>query len=173
MTEPIIIEDYSPLWPERFETLCSKISSVLDGQAAAIEHVGSTSVPGLAAKPVIDIDVRLRSDADLTLAIARLATLGYEHRGDLGVAGREAFRAPRGDFPHHLYLCSASCREFVRHIAFRDYLRTHPKDAHDYANLKRNLAGKFGADRDAYTKGKSVFVGRILQSTGEIPVGGE
>src|SRR5579871_1315080 len=131
--------------------------------AAAIEHVGSTAVPGLAAKPIIDLDVLLFSAGDLPSVIARLASLGYEHRGDLGIAGREAFRAPLNDFRHHLYVCLPAGKEYRRHIAFRDYLRTHPREARAYASLKRDLARQFRDDREAYNQAKSRFVTEILQ----------
>jgi GrpB-like predicted nucleotidyltransferase (UPF0157 family) len=131
--------------------------------AAAVEHVGSTAIPGLAAKRTIDIDVLLGSGADLPLVIARLASFGYVHRGDLGVTGREAFRAPPNDVPHHLYVCLPGSHEYRRHIAFRDYLRSHPKDAKAYAILKHELACKFGSDRDAYTQTKGKFVEEILR----------
>ena len=79
---------------------------------SAIEHIGSTSVPGLAAKPIIDLDVLLASAAYLPETIRRLATLGYEHEGDLGIAGREAFRTPPSLFAHHLYVCLPNYEEF-------------------------------------------------------------
>jgi GrpB-like predicted nucleotidyltransferase (UPF0157 family) len=92
----VVVQDYDPRWPQMFGMVRSRIAVVLNGVADSIEHIGSTAVPGLAAKPVIDIDVLLRSASDLPLVIRRLADLGYEHRGDLGVIGREAFRrSPR------------------------------------------------------------------------------
>lgn len=165
MTPPdsIVIEDYDPSWPQVFETLRSRLVGLLAGMAAAIEHVGSTAIPGLAAKRIIDIDVLLGSGVDLPPVIARLASFGYAHQGDLGVTGREAFRAPPNDVPHHLYVCPPGSHEYRRHIAFRDYLRSHPKDANAYAILKRELARKFGSDRDAYTQTKSKFVEEILR----------
>jgi GrpB-like predicted nucleotidyltransferase (UPF0157 family) len=126
--------------------------------AAAIEHVGSTAVPCLAAKPIIDMDVLLASQAMLPAAIDRLASLGYVHQGDLGIPEREAFLAPAGDPPHHLYVCPPHSAEFRRHIAFRDYLRTHPADAKRYGDLKIALAGRFREDRLAYTEAKTEFV---------------
>src|SRR5215470_10125139 len=102
--------------------LRSRIAAVLNELATSIEHIGSTAVPGLAAKPVIDIDVLLRSSTDLPLVIRRLAELGYEHRGDLGVSGREAFQAKLDVVQHHLYVCPPGSREYNRHIAFRNYL---------------------------------------------------
>ena len=161
----MIIEDYNPRWPQLFEMLRSRIAAVLDEVSISIEHVGSTAVPGLAAKPIIDIDVLLRSSADLPVVIRKLADLGYEHRGDLGISGREAFRAKSGDVHHHLYVCLPGSPEYERHIAFRDYLRTHVSDANAYALLKRELANRFVDDREEYNQAKSTFVQRILQRT--------
>ena len=163
MTEPIVIADYDPHWPEHFEVLRSRIAPVLGPLAAAIDHVGSTAIPGLAAKPIIDIDVLLYSTADLPGAITRLATLGYQHKGDLGVPGREAFRPPPNDLPHHLYVCAPPCREYTRHITFRDHLRTHPEDAHAYERLKRTLAVEHRNDREAYNQAKTEFVEAALR----------
>jgi len=160
---PVTIEDYDPRWPERFEILRSRIGSVLGPLAATIEHVGSTAVPGLAAKPIIDMDVILHLDSDRRLAIERLAALGYEHQGDLGILGREASRAPADVFPHHLYVCSPDSREYGRHIAFRNHLRRNPEGACAYERLKRSLAERWGSDRDAYTLGKTDFIEATLR----------
>jgi len=163
MSAPIIIEDYDPRWPEQFEVLRARIAPVLGPLAAAIEHIGSTAVPGLAAKAVIDIDVLLRSAADLPEAINLLATLGYQYRGDLGVPGREAFRPPPNDLPHHLYVCAPECLEYARHILFRNHLRGHPEDARSYERLKRALAVEFRNDREAYNQAKTRFVEAVLR----------
>jgi GrpB-like predicted nucleotidyltransferase (UPF0157 family) len=163
---PVVVEDYDPCWPQTFELLRSRLSGALRGMAAAIEHIGSTAVPGLAAKAVIDIDLLMKSEGDLPRVIAALASLGYEHRGDLGIAGREAFQSPSNDLRHHLYVCSPSSREYPRHIAFRDYLRVHPESAAAYGQLKRDLAQRVGHDREAYTQGKSDFVREILCRAG-------
>jgi GrpB-like predicted nucleotidyltransferase (UPF0157 family) len=162
MSAPVIIEDYDPRWPEQFESLRARICRALGLLAVAVEHVGSTAVPGLAAKPIIDLDVLLRDPGDLAEAIARLAGLGYAHRGDLGVPGREAFKAPPDEFPHHLYACMPDSREYRRHLAFRDHLRCHPEDAKEYASLKRKLAAEFGPDREGYSQAKTEFVKKIL-----------
>lgn len=162
-----MIQDYDPLWPQLFERLRTRLAVVLEGMADTIEHVGSTSVPGLAAKPIIDIDVLLTSSFDLPRAIARLASIGYEHRGDLGIAGREAFRAPREESPHHLYVCPPGNIPYLEHISFRDYLRSHQRDAEAYAELKRTLADKFRNDREAYNEAKGEFVRTILRRAAE------
>ncbi len=163
MTTPIIIEDYDPSWPKSFEAIRARIAPPLSNFATAIEHIGSTSVPGLAAKPIIDIDVLLRSANNLSLAIAALERLGYQHQGTLGIAGRDAFVAPAHDVRHHLYVCSPDAFEFQRHVTFRDYLRRHPNDADEYARLKRNLSGRFSIDREAYTEAKTEFIEGILR----------
>lgn len=162
MTAPVIIEDYDPSWPERFEILRSRIGAALGSLAAAIEHVGSTAVPGLAAKPIIDVDVLLRSEADLPRAIERLAAIGYAHQGDLGVPGREAFRAPPSEFRHHLYVCPPDSKACRQHLTFRDYLRTHSEAARAYGLLKRSLASRHGSDRDGYTQAKTEFIEAIM-----------
>jgi GrpB-like predicted nucleotidyltransferase (UPF0157 family) len=168
-----MIADYDPRWPEQFETLRSRIAEALGDLAITIEHIGSTAVPGLAAKPVIDIDVLMRSDADLSLVTSKLALLGYDRRGDLGIPGREAFRAPPDDFPHHLYVCPPHSQEYRRHIAFRNYLRTHPNDANAYASLKRSLAEKFGDLREEYNQAKSQFVEEIARHALQDPATGD
>ena len=163
MSTPVIIEDYDARWPERFEILRSRIGAALGSLAAAIEHVGSTAVPGLAAKPIVDIDVLLGSKSDLPGVVERLTMIGYAHQGDLGIPGREAFRAPAGQFPHHLYVCPPNSRAYLQHLAFRDYLRTHPENARAYGLLKRSLASRYGNDRDGYTQAKTEFIEAILQ----------
>jgi GrpB-like predicted nucleotidyltransferase (UPF0157 family) len=162
MANPIIVVDYDPSWPELFQFFHKRIAGSLGTLAATIEHVGSTSVPGLAAKPIIDMDVLLAADELLPTAIKRLAELGYSHQGNLGIAEREAFKTPVGDLPHHLYVCLPRSREFQRHVAFRDYLRTHPIEAEAYGDLKRSLAMTFREDRDAYLAGKTEFITRII-----------
>ena len=161
MANPVVVLAYDPSWPALFQSLRSRIADALGDLATAIEHVGSTAVPRLAAKPIIDIDVLLRSETLLPDVIERLAALGYVHQGDLGVPGREAFLAPANDPPHHLYVCPPDSAEFRRHVAFRDYLRAHPKAAKIYGNLKIVLAERFREDRKAYNNAKTEFVREV------------
>jgi GrpB-like predicted nucleotidyltransferase (UPF0157 family) len=163
MTEPVIVVDYDPKWQEVFAVLRERIGNTLGDLAAAIEHVGSTAVPGLAAKPVVDIDVLLSSAGRLQEAIKRLARLGYVHEGNLGIEGREAFRQPTDEPAHHLYVCAPDTTEFLRHIAFRDYLRFHPESARIYGELKRCLAMEYPSDRARYGSGKDEFVREVLR----------
>lgn len=163
--EPILIVDYDPAWPARFEVLRARLAPELEDLGVRIVHVGSTAVPGLAAKPVIDLHVVLRAPGDLSLAIARLARLGYAHEGDLGIAGREAFTPPPGTsrHDHHLYVCLPDWAGHADAVAFRDYLRAHRRTALAYARLKRSLAASCGADRRAYTEAKTNFIEAALR----------
>jgi len=170
MANPVIVLDYNPNWPEAFQSLRKRIADALGDMAAAIEHVGSTAVPGLAAKPIIDIDVLLASETMLAAAIERLASLGYIHRGNLGVPEREAFFAPANSPPHHLYVCPPCSAEFRRHVAFRDYLRAHPEDAKSYGDLKRALAERYREDRSAYNTAKTEFVAELTRKSTQYSV---
>src|SRR5512146_1553074 len=117
------VVDYDDDWPRRFEQLRARIWPSVADVALRIEHVGSTSVPGLAAKPIIDMTLVVLEPGDIPLVIDRLATPGYCHQGDLGIGGREAFEQPAGLPPHHLYACAEGAPALINHIAFRDYLR--------------------------------------------------
>jgi GrpB-like predicted nucleotidyltransferase (UPF0157 family) len=163
MPEPVVIVDYDPHWPELFEELRASVSAALGDLVIVVEHVGSTAVPGLAAKPIIDMDLVVPAASDIREAIVRLATLGYIHRGDLGIPGREAFISPAATPKHHLYVCARDSGELRRHRSFRDYLLTHPDDARAYAEIKKAAALRFADDRAGYTEAKTSFVKAILQ----------
>jgi len=161
---PIVVIDYDEAWPRFFDEIAEPVRQAVADLAAEVEHVGSTSVPGLAAKPVIDIDVAVRSPKDVPTAIERLQALGYVYQGDKGVAGREAFMWPYGARPHHLYVVVAGSRPHADHIEFRDYLRRHREVAEEYAALKKTLAGRHREDRLGYTEAKSEFVAGLLRA---------
>jgi GrpB-like predicted nucleotidyltransferase (UPF0157 family) len=173
MNKPIEIVDYAPRWPQVFEDLKTVILSCLGDLSLSVEHVGSTAVPGLCAKPIIDLDVVIPDRLRLPEVIGRLAGLGYVHEGDLGIVGREAFARPAADVPrdgrgctwpeHHLYVCDRESPELRRHLAFRDALRGSPERAAAYGQLKRELARKFHHDREAYGQGKARFVEDVLE----------
>jgi GrpB-like predicted nucleotidyltransferase (UPF0157 family) len=167
------IVDYDSQWPLAFRELSDVIAEALGELALAIEHVGSTSVPGLAAKPIIDLDVVISSRDVLSEVIDSLRQLGYTHQGPGAVCGREQFAREGCDVPrtdtgrvwpdHHLYVCAQNNPELIRHIAFRDYLRSHPDEARAYDTLKRQLAKRFRHDRDAYGVSKTEFIEGILE----------
>lgn len=172
MTRPVIVVDHDPAWPQQFDELRTVLAAALGDLALRIEHVGSTSVPGLAAKPILDIDVVIQSRATLPAVVERLAALGYHHEGDLDVPGREALGPGDGSRPtvdpprtwprHHLYVCAQDNPELARHLAFRDWLRMHDDDAARYAKLKRDLARRHRDDGDAYCEAKTEFVEGVL-----------
>jgi GrpB-like predicted nucleotidyltransferase (UPF0157 family) len=130
--------------------------------ALAVEHVGSTSVPGLAAKPIIDLDIVIPSRNELPVIVKRLAALGYAHRGNLGIEDRDAFSEPVNQPEHHLYVCPRDSLALRNHMVFRNHLRAHPCDAAEYAGLKRRLAEKFSLTIGRYIEGKSAFILSIL-----------
>jgi GrpB-like predicted nucleotidyltransferase (UPF0157 family) len=162
----IIVVEYDPAWPATFNDLRARVWSVVGDLALAIEHMGSTSVPGLAAKPIIDMTVVVPSADDVPQAIERLATLGYVHRGNLGIEGREAFGNPMELPAHHLYVCPTGSLGLLNPLAVRNYLRTHLEAARAYGDLKKSLAAQFPHDIDSYVSGKTDFILSILREVG-------
>ncbi|MBN3945596.1 MAG: GrpB family protein [Nostoc sp. NMS7] len=163
MTEQIIIFDYDTHWPILFEELRVSVAEVLGDLALAIEHVGSTSVPGLPAKPIIDMDVVVKTSAHIPKVSERLATLGYVYEGDKGIRGREAYVWPPNKPRHHLYVCPRDSEALQLHLLFRDYLLKHPNEAQRYGCLKRELALKFTNDIEAYTNAKTTYIQMIVE----------
>jgi GrpB-like predicted nucleotidyltransferase (UPF0157 family) len=162
VSESIVISEYDPRWPELFCELRDGLPAGLRMRAWSIEHVGSTAVPGLAAKPIIDIDVVVADEADVAEAIAMLAAAGYPHKGDAGVPGRAAFDQPQHLPEHHLYVCVEGAGPLVAHLRLRDHLRANPDTAGEYAALKRGLAAAYGDDRAGYTEAKTAFIEAVL-----------
>jgi GrpB-like predicted nucleotidyltransferase (UPF0157 family) len=156
---------YDPTWPARFEAIRDRLAAALDEVAVAIEHVGSTAVPGLAAKPIIDIDVIVAERAAVPVAIAILEQLGYAHLGELGVRDREAFRRPPDTARHNLYVCLAGGEGLRNHLALRDHLRRHPEARAAYGALKQRLAGET-SDIEAYVAAKTDLIVAILRAEG-------
>jgi GrpB-like predicted nucleotidyltransferase (UPF0157 family) len=161
---PIVVADYDPGWPALFERLARPVREAVADLGARVEHVGSTAVPGLAAKPIVDIDVVVAAPSDVPEAIERLRGLGYVYQGDKGIVGREAFLWPPGAPVHHLYVVVDGGPPYRDHVRFRDHLRQHPDKAEEYAALKRELARRHGRDRIAYTDAKTGFVTAILRA---------
>jgi GrpB-like predicted nucleotidyltransferase (UPF0157 family) len=162
----IVVVEYDPNWPAVFEQLRLGIWPTVSDLATSVEHVGSTSVAGLPAKPIIDISVVVPTEADVPAAIDRLAAVGYVHQGNLGVDGREAFQAPESTLRHHLYLCPSDSLALRNHLVVRDHLRAHPEVARQYGELKKRLAAHYPEDIDKYTEGKTEAIVRILQAAG-------
>ena len=127
------------------------------------EHVGSTAVEGLAAKPIIDIDIVVSSMNALLKVIERLVPLGYVHQGELGIQGRHAFFQQENVSKLHLYVCLEGSLGLRNHLALRDYLRAHPSAVKEYSNLKKRLAQQYPNNIDCYVEGKTSFIAAILE----------
>ena len=169
MAGRIVIVDYDPAWPAVFESLRARVADALGSLALGIEHVGGTAVPGLAAKPIIDLDVIVAHPFHIAEAIERLEEIGYRHRGDEGILGREAFDHPSQCPLHHLYVCAVGSLALRHHLALREVLRADCALAAEYAALKRALAARFGEDREAYAQAKSAFIDQIYMRCGLPP----
>jgi GrpB-like predicted nucleotidyltransferase (UPF0157 family) len=161
---PLEFVDYDATWPRQFEEEKRRILGAISRYVAAVEHVGSTSVPGLAAKPIVDILVGLRSLSDATSCINPLKGLGYEYvpEFEAELPERRYFRrvVPRPR-THHIHMVETTSEFWRRHLLFRDYLRAQPEDARAYELLKRDLVSRFEVGRD-YAAAKSVFISAIL-----------
>lgn len=164
----IEVVDYDESWPAKFAQLRDVLAPAVSGLALSIEHVGSTSVPGLAAKPVIDIDIVVRAN-DIPAAVQRVVDLGYQSIGDLGIPQREAFRAPAGSLRHNLYVTAEGSESLRNHLCLREYLLAHPEAAMQYGALKKRLAAYVEGDMDRYVAGKSDFIANVLAQTGFSP----
>lgn len=156
------VVDYDPSWKTSFKQIRACVWPAVAAVAVAIEHVGSTAVEGLAAKPIIDVDVIVTESGAVPETMAALTGIGYLHEGDLGIAGREAFAQPDHLPEHHLYVVIEGSQPLRDHLDFRDYLRSHPEQAKRYAAEKRRLAHLLSSDREAYVSGKAWLVREIL-----------
>lgn len=160
----MLIQNYQAHWPESFAEIATTIRTAAGEYLIGIEHIGSTAVPGLAAKAIIDIDLVYPVGGDFAALRAALESLGYFHNGDQGIPGREVFKR-RADLPghfvldaisHHLYACAQDSKELRRHLAFRDHLRSHPDAREEYGRLKQEIAAEAGEERKAYAALKEV-----------------
>ena len=177
ISNAIILADYDPAWPAQFEEERARLQAAIGEWAADIQHVGSTAVPGLAAKPIIDIAVHLHSLIDGFKCITPLVELGYDCLGEFGIPNRIYFRKPtHTPLPgqraghdgtgrtHQIHMYPLNHGQYAKHVLFRDYLRAHPDAAREYEALKRELAVRHAGDIEAYANAKSDFVQSILRS---------
>ena len=137
VTKHVVVQAYEECWERDFLQIEKELREALGELALRIEHVGSTAVRGLSAKPVIDIDVVIKDYSQFDNVVTSLNQIGYHHEGDLGIAGREAFKYTGKEHlkKHHLYVCPQDSPELKRHIAFRDYLRSHPEAVREYSRV--------------------------------------
>lgn len=164
----VTLSEYDPQWPEHFRRESERLIQTTggpDGPIKDIAHIGSTSVPGMIAKPMIDMMVGLRTLADVSALVPILQGLGYEYKGEFGIPDRHFFTL--GDpTTHHVHMVHHGGPFWRLNVLFRDHLRNHPDEARAYEALKRGLAAKFANNREAYTKGKDAFIRSMLHRAG-------
>ncbi|MDX8047180.1 GrpB family protein [Gracilibacillus sp. S3-1-1] len=148
-------------WPSMFEAEAKKLQSIFGQEMIAIHHIGSTSVPGLQAKPVIDMMPVVKNIDDVDAFNQEMNKLGYECKGENGISGRKYFQKGGDDRTHHVHIFQHGSDEINRHLAFRDYLRSHPEDRERYGTLKERLAQQFPDDMISYMEGKDGLVKEI------------
>ena len=167
-TRKVVVLPYDVAWQSAFERIKGEIDEAIGDLIIGIEHVGSTSVEGMSAKPCIDIDVIIKDYSVFDEIVRKLGSIGYIHEGDLGIKDREAFKYT--DKPHlmmhHLYVCPQYSEELHRHITFRDFLRSNPEAVKKYSLIKEKAAELFPNDIDEYTKYKSSCIDELYKECG-------
>ena len=172
----IIVEDYNPQWAKDFEALKAVYEKQLADIHCQIIHVGSTSVEGLAAKPIIDVDIVVKTQEDIQKCIHRLEQLGYVHAGQRGIQGRESFdrtdeRVPYYEIDkkwrdHHLYVCMEGIDALTNHLKLKAFLQSNPEAVKAYSELKKELAKKYPHDIDSYIAEKTELIVGFLEKAG-------
>jgi GrpB-like predicted nucleotidyltransferase (UPF0157 family) len=154
------VVSHDPRWRHSFEAEAGHIAAALGENVVAIHHIGSTSIPGIHAKPIIDVLVEVGDIDQVDGRSAAMEALGYEVMGEYGIPGRRYFRKndQDGTRTHHVHVFRAGSGEAARHLAFRDYMIAHPADAQRYSELKRQLAEEYPDSADAYMDGKDGFI---------------
>ena len=165
----MLLSNYTTSWIDHFQRIKQVLDQALDGLEITIEHVGSTAVPGLAAKPIIDIDIVYKDPVDFQSIKAALEVIGYSHKGNQGIEDREVFKREEGEqhevldsLRHHLYVCSADSPALKRHLITRDYLRNNEWAKAEYQQLKYDLAEKAGQDQKSYAALKELHVNQLI-----------
>lgn len=167
----MLIEKYNPDWIQQFENIKQAISNALEAVTCTIEHVGSTAVPELDAKPIIDLDIIYTNEEEFLSIKTALEQIGYFHNGNQGIEEREAFKRngkllhPILDtIPHHLYVCPAHSKALERHLLSRNYLRKHEWARIKYQQMKYEIAERAGQDRKKYAALKELTVNDFIDT---------
>ena len=167
-TKNVVVLPYDKAWKSDFEAIRNELETAIGDLILGIEHVGSTSVEGLSAKPCIDIDVIIKDYSIFPTVVSRLNSIGYIHEGDLGIKDREAFRY--SDKPHlqthHLYVCPQDSAELHRHLTFRDFLRSNPEAVRIYSSVKEQAAQLYPQQIDRYIEYKSPCIEELYRQCG-------
>ena len=164
MDNPVVIVDYDPQWPTFYEKEKELIIKALEGRTRAVEHVGSTAVPGLGGKNIVDIMVGVRNLDEATKYLSPLRILGYRDVTPQPDNAEWYYCLGKGHHSvgYHLHLVKFNSEHWKNHIVFRDFLRENPKIAQDYFNLKKELAARYQTDRIGYTEAKSTFIESMI-----------
>lgn len=167
-TPKVVVLPYDEEWIFDFEKIKNELEKALGDLIVGIEHVGSTAVKGLSAKPCIDIDIIIKDYSVFESVVNELNQIGYIHEGDLGIKDREAFKySDKQHMPkHHLYVCPAYSAELHRHITFRDFLRKDPDAVRRYSAVKEEAARLFPSDIDKYIEYKSPCIKELYAECG-------
>ncbi len=163
-TKRVVVEKWNPQWKYEYEKIVASLGKDIIYNSIKIEHVGSTSVEGLSAKPVIDLDIVIEKDK-FAIIKELLNKKGYEHEGDLGIEGREAFSYSGKEelMTHHLYVCPKNSKELFKHITFRNFLENNPALAAEYSKVKEQAAVLYPDDIDKYMEFKSEIIEKIYK----------
>jgi GrpB-like predicted nucleotidyltransferase (UPF0157 family) len=153
---------YDARWPLLFEDEANRLREIVRDEFIKVEHIGSTAVPGLESKPIIDMMIGVRDDETRERVASRLSALGYEDKGERGIAGR-TFLTRGIPVTHHLHLVVYNEGFWADHVLFRDYLRSKAEVARSYTEIKKRLASAYPDNRELYTLGKSDFITRVLE----------
>ena len=166
-TKNVVVEKWNPKWKDEFERIVVSLGKDIIYNSIKIEHVGSTSVEGLSAKPIIDLDIVIENDK-FEIIKRLLNDKGYKHEGDLGIEGREAFSYSGKEelMTHHLYVCPKDSKELFKHITFRDFLKNNPALASEYSKVKEQAAVLYPDDIDKYMEFKSEIIENIYKRCG-------
>jgi len=167
-TKRVVVVPYDEAWKNAFEEIKTEIEAEIGALIIGIEHVGSTSVEGMSAKPCIDIDVIIKDYSVFDEIVRKLGAIGYIHEGDLGIKDREAFKYANKPhlMTHHLYVCPRDSEELHRHIAFRDFLRKNPEAVKKYSRVKETAAQLFPDSIDQYIEYKSPCIEELYKECG-------
>ena len=167
-TKRVVVVPYDEAWKNAFEEIKTEIEAEIDDLIIGIEHVGSTSVEGMSAKPCIDIDVIIKDYSVFDEIARKLGVIGYIHEGDLGIKDREAFKYANKShlMTHHLYVCPRDSEELHRHIAFRDFLRKNPEAVKKYSRVKETAAQLFPDSIDQYIAFKAPCIEELYKECG-------
>ena len=167
-TKKVVVLPYDRIWKSDFEEIKREIEGAIGDLIVGIEHVGGTSVEGMSAKPIIDIDVIIQDYTAFDAVVRRLESIGYIHEGDLGIKDREAFTYTdkRHLLKHHLYVCPQQSEELHRHIAFRAFLANNPEAVKKYSAVKEKAAQLFPDNIEKYIEYKSPCIEELYRLCG-------